>query len=64
MKNNEYEYECAMCHGIFNLVRDETWSDKKANEEYKEYFPNSSINNRDRVCDDCWQLIKPPIISW
>lgn len=57
MKDNEYQ--CALCKGIFQLVRDETWSQEKADKEYKKTFPNSSMKNRDVVCDDCWKLVRP-----
>lgn len=53
------EYQCAWCKGIFKLVRDETWLEEKANKEYDELFPGSSYENRDVVCDDCWQEVKP-----
>jgi len=53
------EYECAFCHGIFKLVRNETWSDEKAMKEYKEKFPYSNTEDIEIVCDDCWQIIKP-----
>jgi DNA-directed RNA polymerase subunit RPC12/RpoP len=56
---NDKEYKCDFCGGIFNLIRDETWSDEKAEEEYKNTFPGESLNNRDVVCDDCWQKVKP-----
>lgn len=55
------EYQCALCKEVFNFIRDETWSEEKANEEYKEIFPNESIENRDIVCDDCWQKVKPKL---
>jgi hypothetical protein len=55
----EGQYRCAWCGGIFDLVRDETWNEKMANEEYKKFFPYSSMENRDVVCDDCWREVKP-----
>lgn len=57
MESNEYK--CAMCNGIFELVRNEGWGDEKAEEEYKRLFPNGPMENRDIVCDDCWQLVRP-----
>jgi hypothetical protein len=57
MNNNEYE--CAFCHGIFGRIRDENWNEEEVEEEYKEMFPGKSIKNRDIVCDDCWQIVKP-----
>lgn len=57
MKDNEYK--CAFCGGIFNYIRNETWSEEKANEEYKQKFPGESFENRDVICDDCWQIIRP-----
>jgi DNA-directed RNA polymerase subunit RPC12/RpoP len=53
------EYQCAFCKGIFKLIRDNGWNEDKANEEYKKLFPNSSMKDRDVVCDDCWQIVKP-----
>lgn len=53
------QYKCAVCGEIFNFVRDETWSEEKANEEYKQKFPGASFENRDIICDDCWQFVKP-----
>lgn len=60
-RNNmkEDEYQCAWCGDIFKLVRDETWSVEKAEEEYKKTFPNASLKNRDVVCDDCWKIVRP-----
>jgi DNA-directed RNA polymerase subunit RPC12/RpoP len=57
MENDEYE--CAWCHGIFKLIRDETWSEEKANEEYIENFPYSSMEDREVVCEECWQVVRP-----
>jgi DNA-directed RNA polymerase subunit RPC12/RpoP len=57
MEDNEYK--CAWCGGVFLLVKDETWSKEKADKEYLEYFPNASMENRDIVCDDCWNEVKP-----
>jgi DNA-directed RNA polymerase subunit RPC12/RpoP len=62
MPNNKIkdsEYQCAWCGGVFEFVRDETWNEEKANKEYKELFPSESMKNRDIVCDDCWQIVKP-----
>jgi DNA-directed RNA polymerase subunit RPC12/RpoP len=53
------EYKCAWCGGIFELVRNEEWNNEKADEEYKKLFPHSSMENRQVVCDDCWQEVKP-----
>ena len=54
------EYRCAACGGIFELVRNEEWSNEKAEEEYKRLFPNSSMENRDIVCDDCFNKFVLP----
>ncbi len=56
---NSNEYQCAWCGGIFELVRNEEWSAEKAEEEYAILFPHSSKENRDVVCDDCWNEVKP-----
>jgi len=57
--NPKIEYQCAWCGETFKLIRDETWNEDKANEEYKKTFPNESMENRDIVCDDCWKIVKP-----
>jgi hypothetical protein len=48
-KIKENEYECAVCHGIF----EKGWTDEEARAEEKETFgandPDSAI-----VCDDCY----------
>lgn len=56
---NEKEYKCDFCGKIFFFVRDETWSEDKANEEYISYFPGHAMKNRDIVCDDCWKIVGP-----
>lgn len=53
------QYQCALCGGIFGLIRDDTWSKEKAEEEYKRYFSTSSMENTDIVCDECWKLVRP-----
>lgn len=60
-KINDNEYECAVCGGVFTIVRDETWSDEKAKSEFDNLFPDSKFDKEkmDVVCDDCWQLVKP-----
>jgi len=56
---NDKEYECDFCHEIFNLVRDVNWNEDKIEEEYKKNFSGVSKENRDIVCDDCWEIVKP-----
>lgn len=56
---NDKEYQCDFCKGTFNLVRNDEWSEEKADEEYKKYFPNDSPKNREVICDDCWEKVKP-----
>ena len=58
-KLNDKEYECDACHGIFQFIRDERWDDNKAEKEYNQLFPNESMENRELVCDDCWEKVKP-----
>ena len=53
------EYKCSYCGGIFEFVRDETWSMEKAKKEFEEMFPNSRWETGKIVCDDCWNKIKP-----
>jgi len=57
---NDKEFRCDLCKGVFDLVRDKTWNEEKANEEYEGLFPDCSPFNREVVCDDCWELVKPP----
>ncbi len=57
------QYRCASCRGIFNFVRNETWSEEKANEEYEKLFPGESKENRELVCDYCWQTVVNPHIE-
>lgn len=52
-------FTCSICHEKFKFIRDETWSEEKAKEEYKQMFPNSDWEYRIVVCDDCWNQIKP-----
>lgn len=52
-------YKCSICGGVFNLVRDETWSEGKTKEEYHKLFPSSKWKDREVVCDDCWSQVKP-----
>lgn len=56
---NDKQYKCDFCGGIFDLVRDETWSNERVEQEYKEEFPGYSTENRDIVCDECWKLVRP-----
>lgn len=56
---NDKEYKCDWCGEVFQLIRNEEWNEDKANKEYAEEFPGQSYNNRDVVCDDCWEIIRP-----
>jgi hypothetical protein len=49
------QFQCALCKGIFSLIR----PTEEAEKEYENYFPGVSRKNRDVVCDDCWQIVKP-----
>lgn len=55
----EDEYQCAVCHGVYKFIRDETWSMEKALQELKSYFGNIPIKDCEVVCDDCWQFVRP-----
>lgn len=57
LPNNQYE--CDMCHGIFDKVNNDEWNDFKAQEEIKQLFGNIPRTEQSIVCDDCWQIIKP-----
>lgn len=56
---NDKEYKCDLCGGVFDFIRDETWSEEKANQEYEALFSGCSYNNREVICDDCWKLVRP-----
>jgi DNA-directed RNA polymerase subunit RPC12/RpoP len=51
MKENQYK--CAVCGGVFDKV----WSDEEAMEEYHKEFPGVPDEDREIVCDDCWNEI-------
>lgn len=53
------EYTCTLCGGTFTLIRDETWSEEKAKEEFHRLFPDADWANRIVLCNDCWNIIKP-----
>lgn len=52
-------YRCDFCNGVFNLVRNENWSEEKAKAEFHQYFPNAKWEMREVVCDDCWLIVRP-----
>ncbi len=56
---NDKTYICSLCGGEFNLIRDDTWNEEMAKEEYNRLFPDSKWEDREIVCDECWQLVKP-----
>jgi len=58
----ETEYICAMCGETFGLVRNEEWSDEKAQQEAVKEF-GYYASNMVRVCDDCWNRIAPSKIA-
>lgn len=58
-KLNDKEYKCDFYGQIFEFIRNNEWSDEKAQEEYKHYFPGKSIKNQEIVCDDYWKIVKP-----
>lgn len=51
------EYTCEHCGGTFPLVRDETWSDEKAEAEALAFFGPIPIADRVIVCDTCYRRI-------
>jgi hypothetical protein len=53
---NDKEYRCDFCNQVFLLNKE-----LNAEKEYEEYFLNESKKNREIVCDDCWQLVKPTL---
>jgi hypothetical protein len=52
-------YVCAYCGGVFCFINDDEWNKDKVEKEYELEFPQSSKKNRDIVCDDCWNIVKP-----
>ncbi len=60
-KETDVTYTCAFCQGVFGLRNDADWNDDKAEKEYASVFPvaKATGEKRTRVCDDCWQVIKP-----
>lgn len=50
---------CALCKTEFAPVRDGTWSEEMAKAEYHRLFPDSKWENREVICDDCWEVVKP-----
>lgn len=55
--NPSTHYQCAMCGEIYKLVRDETWSEEKAQAELEQNFPGFDKSDCARVCDDCYNHI-------
>ena len=56
---DDNEFECSVCGEVFKKINDNSWNEILANKEYKENFPNSDLENREIVCDDCWYKVKP-----
>lgn len=46
-------FTCAVCHNTYDLVRDETWNDQKASEEFFNLYPECIDHQVDVICDDC-----------
>lgn len=60
MKENEYE--CAHCHGIFEFVNNDEWSDEKAKAEAETIFGKPVEEWSEpgvTICDDCFKKINP-----
>ena len=57
MKTNEYE--CAVCHGIF----EKALTDEEARKQFEEEFPGMPFveDGCDLVCDDCYQKMNEEI---
>ncbi len=49
------EYRCAMCKNVYA----KGWSEEEARAEAQQYWPNLQPDDREVVCDDCWQKIRP-----
>ncbi len=49
------EYRCAMCKNVYT----KGWPEDEAQAESQQYWPNLQPNDREVVCDDCWQKIRP-----
>jgi len=52
------EYNCSICEKTFTKVRDDTWNEKKAAEEYLELHPEGKNDRTDIVCDECFKQYK------
>lgn len=50
---NSNEYECAVCHGVFETG----WSDEEATAELGETFPGIGKQDCAIVCDDCYKAM-------
>lgn len=50
------EYRCALCGKVY----EKGWTDEEeAMQETNTYWPDTTREECDVVCDDCWQKIKP-----
>lgn len=47
-------FTCAICHGTF----EKAWSDKAAEEERRELFPDSKQQDCVQVCEDCFNKLE------
>lgn len=56
MTTDQTTFECALCREVFPLIRDERWSEEKAQNELAENFPGFTPDECDRVCDECYRL--------
>jgi len=50
-------YKCANCKEEFEFIRDETWSEESAKEEYEKTFGEPPSAATSLVCDDCYEKI-------
>ncbi len=48
-----------MCEGVFNRLPDEEWSAEDQEKELKRDFGDVPEDDREVVCDDCYQKMRP-----
>jgi hypothetical protein len=53
------QYRCAWCGNVYDLERNEDWSEEKARAEKERDFPGVPMEQCVVVCDDCYQKCRP-----
>lgn len=52
------EFTCAICHETFEKIRDGSWSEKDAVEEFLDNFPEGKNDETASLCDYCYLAFK------